>query len=383
MNLLGNDKIDSYSNGEGDMFSPALFVENISKDSKIKKILWLYQSQNPVVHFNNGTETDDKYIQAIMLCYSNMSKLGVNENAKLLAKELKQDELNKFAAEIFSKWILAGADTKKKWVLYFAAIHGGNDIIDTFLYYIKEWSKNSRGAIAAEAVKALALNRNSKALMAIDSISHEFNYKQVKSAAVQIIDNLANELGITSDELSDKLVPDLGFNEKVERSFDYGTRKFKVYLTPSLELEIYDENNKKLKNLPVPSKKDDEKIAKQLYLEFQQMEEQLKDVISIQRSRLADALFTDRRWSREAWDNLFVKNPIMHSFAIELIWAVYKNDKLVQTTRYMEDGSFNTYYDEDKYELPDNCTIGLINPANLNESPFISKNLKHYCFLVI
>ena len=66
-------------------------------------------------------------------------------------------------------------------------------------------------------------------------------------------------MGMDREELSDKIVPSLGFDKNGERIFDYGTRKFKVILTPSLEIEVYDEKDKKLKNLPAPGKRDDEK----------------------------------------------------------------------------------------------------------------------------
>ena len=61
----------------------------------------------------------------------------------------------------------------------------------------------------------------------------------------------------------------------------------------------------------------------------------------------------------------------MHSFATGLIWAAYEEDKLIQTFRYMEEGSFNTP-DEDEYTLPDNCTIGLVHPIDLDEDTLLT-----------
>ncbi|MDD6490349.1 MAG: DUF4132 domain-containing protein [Clostridia bacterium] len=347
-------------------FSPMLFVDSIHKGGKAKKLQWLYETPNGTVHFKNGNVAEDKYIQAILLCYADMSNPGVNENAALLAQELNEQELNKYAETIFSKWTAQGAEAKKKWVLYFCAIHGGYNMIAVLLNYIKEWAENARGAIASEAVRAIACNGSSEALMSVDNIAHKFKHKQVKSAAVKALDDAAEELGITSDELGDRIVPDLSFDENMERVFDYGTRKFKVYLTPTLELEVFDESNKKLKTLPSPAKKDDETIAKQSNADFKAMKKQLKNVVSIQKLRLETALLADRRWTVENWNNLFVKNPVMHSFAIGLIWAAYENDTLVQTFRYMEDGTFNTA-DEDEFELPENCTIGLVHPIDLSE----------------
>lgn len=347
--------------------SVSAIVADIHKGGRSRQLSWLYDNANfTEVHFTNGTVADEKYVQAVMLCYVGMSPLGVNENAKILAKDLNKDDLNKIALEVFEKWVALGADTKRKWVLYFSLIHGGYDVQELALKYIKEWAEASRGAIAAEAVRALAMNGGSSALMAVDNMAHKFKQRQVKNAAIDAMSKAAEELGITTEELGDRIVPDLEFDENMERVFDYGTRKFKVYLTPSLEVEVFDENDKKLKNMPAPAKKDDEVLAKKSNAEFKQMKKQLKSVITIQKTRLETALLADRRWTVTAWKDLFVKNPVMHSFAIGLIWSAYENGGLVQTFRYMEDGSFNTC-DEDEYELTENCMIGLAHPIDLEE----------------
>ena len=346
-------------------------VEKLHKGGRNKKILWLYEEPNKTIHFKNGREADERYMQALLLCYANMTTPGMNQSAILLTKELNEEELNQYSLGIFTKWKGAGAEAKKKWVLYFTSIHGGRNMIEVLLQCIKEWAENSRGAIAAEAVRALALNGSSEALMHVDNMAHKFKHKQVRGAAIEALNNAAKELGMTKEELADRIVPNLGFNEKMERIFDYGPRKFKVYLTPSLELEIFDEDNKKRKTMPAPSKKDDEETAKQSNAEFKQLKKQLKNMISIQKLRLESSLLADRRWTMEAWQNLFVKNPVMHSFAIGLIWAAYEEDKLVQTFRYMEDGSFNTSKEEE-YTLSENTIIGLVHPIDLREEELLA-----------
>lgn len=357
--------VSGSSKGEN-AISTSSFVENIHRGGRNRKILWLFQTPNSVVHFNNGAIADDKYLQAILLCYSGMTTFGISQDANMLAEDLNKTEFENFALEIFLKWIQDGAESKKKWVLYFSGIHGGFNIIEILQKYIKEWSEASRGAIAAEAVMALALNGSSDALMAVDNMAHKFKHKQVKSAANKALQNVADVLGITSDELGDRIVPNLGFDENMERIFDYGTRKFKVYLNTALEIEVYDEKNKKLKTIPAVGAKDTEDIAKASNAEFKQMKKQLKNVVAIQKLRLETAMLADRRWDVTAWENLFVKNPVMHKFAMGLIWTAYENNEAVQTFRYMEDGTFNTS-DEDEYELPENCTIGLAHPIDLDE----------------
>lgn len=372
------DKIHSMlaittSNSNSEEVSSTMIIDNLHKGGRNKKVLWLFETPNSPVHFNNGNLADDRYLQAILLCYSNMTNFCISKEANILAENLNKKELENFALEIFLKWIQNSAEAKKKWVLYFSSIYGGFNIIEVFQKYIKEWSEAARGAIAAEAVMALALNGSSDALMAVDNIAHKFKHKQVKSAANEALQNAADILGITTEELCDKIVPNLGFDENMERIFDYGTRKFKIYLNTALELEVYDEKDKKLKTLPAVGAKDTEDIAKESNAEFKQMKKQLKNIVKVQKLRLETAMLADRRWEVDAWESLFVKNPVMHQFAMGLIWIAYEDDNAVQSFRYMEDGTFNTS-DEDEYELSRTCTIGLAHPIDLDKETLFAWN---------
>ena len=326
-------------------------VKDLHKGGKKRSLAWAYESPFSKVHKKDGEEAGEEYLQAVFLSYAAMSPCGVSPTAAMLAQELDQREFAVYANELFDKWMEAGAESKKRWVLYAAAIHGGADIVKKLYHQIQEWPNAARGAIASEAVQALALSPEPQALLMVDGISRKFKFKQVKAAAGKALDFAAAQLGITTEELADRIVPDLGFNENMERVFDYGERKFTVAITTALEIEVFDESGKKLKNLPAPGKRDDETKAAAAYEEFKQMKKQMKTTVSSQKMRLEMALSTGRQWSVEAWKNLFVKNPVMHQFATGLIWGIYEDRKLVSTFRYMEDGSFNTE-DEDEFELP-------------------------------
>lgn len=349
------------------------YVKELHKGGKKRSLVWAYETPFIEVHMRDASGSpdsenvvDEAYMQAILLAYSSMSVPGVNKNVLKLTESLNQSELAQYVTELFDKWVLLGAEAKKKWVLYVAGIHGGAQIVDIMKHQIDEWAKNSRGAIAAEAVKALALNSSPTALLLVDGIARKYKYKQVRAAAAKALEFAAEQLGLTTEELADRIVPDLGFNEQHERIFDYGERKFKVYITPALEIEIYDENDKKLKNMPAPGKRDDAVLAAESYAEFKQMKKQMKQTVANQKLRLEAALSTERKWQTDKWEALFVKNPIMHQFAISLVWGVYgEDDSLIATFRYMEDGSFNTE-DEEEYQLPEHGTIGLVHPIEIS-----------------
>ncbi|MBQ9694993.1 MAG: DUF4132 domain-containing protein, partial [Oscillospiraceae bacterium] len=135
-------------------------------------------------------------------------------------------------------------------------------------------------------------------------------------------------------------------------------------ITPSLELEIYN-GDKKVKSMPKPGASDDKDKAGAAYEAFKEMKKQMKTAIQTQRQRLEYVLMCDRKWTAAGWRELFIEKPVMHCFAIGLIWGVYKDGSLVQTFRYLEDGSLNTA-DEEEYELPEDAAVGLVHPLELD-----------------
>ena len=340
-------------------------VAALTKPAKIGKLAYLFASAVKPVHKLDGSEASEEYLKALVMCYSGMMSPARSKLADELAAQLEPRDLEAFAAEIFGRLFDNGAQAKQKGVLYFCAIHGGAPMVRDLMHYIKEWSEMMRGAIAAEAVRAMALNGSSEALMNVDSMSRKFKNKQVRSAAGEALASAAEELGITTEELADRIVPDLGFDERLCRVFDYGKRQFSVYLKPTLELEIY-AGEKQVKNLPKPGANDDKDKAEAAYSEFKEMKKQLKSVVAAQKSRLEYVLMCDRKWTADKWKALFVGNAVMHCFAVGLIWGEYENGKLKSTFRYMDDGSFTTA-DEEEYELSEKAQIGLVHPLELSE----------------
>ena len=76
------------------------------------------------------------------------------------------------------------------------------------------------------------------------------------AAAAAALENAARELGITPEELADRIVPTLDFSPDGSRVFDYGPRQFTVRLTPTLELAVTTSAGKAVKSMPAPGKND-------------------------------------------------------------------------------------------------------------------------------
>ena len=315
-------------------------VEKLHKGNKKRSLEWAYEEPFSKVHRKGGEEADVRYLQAILLGYSAAG--GESPEAVILAKDLEEKELAVYMGELFERWMEKGAEAKKRWVLYAAVIHGDAGIVDILLSQIKEWPRAGRSKLAAEAVRALTYSPNLETLLLVDELSRKAKHEPVRTAAMRGLNDTEIRLGTTLEALMEQTVPDFGFDENMRRVFDYGTRKFTVTITVSLELQVIDEKGKKLKNLPVPGKRDEEAMASAVYEEFKKWKKQIKTVVTAQKKRLERVLLTGRRWELGTWMKVFVRNPVMHQFAIGLVWGLYEEGRPVAGFRYMEDGSFCT-----------------------------------------
>ncbi|WP_458122738.1 DUF4132 domain-containing protein [Paenibacillus sp. Z3-2] len=335
---------------------------------KLSRLSWLSLKDLPSLKRIEDNQPLDDRIKQYALVQSLDHTSGPNERLNELRDYVSEASLARFASELLQVWIQEGAPAKEKWVMYVSALYGDIQIVHILAPQIKEWTENSRGAIAADAVKVLAYLKDPSALMAIDKIKRGVKNRQVKGAAEEALQLAADNMGLTAEQLEDRLVTTLGFDEKGTMQLSYGERSFLIKVNGDLQVVVLnEETGKSVKSLPAPAQKDDAELAAQSKARFTQLKKDLKSMVSIQAQRLEESLSKQRLWSADEWKALFVQNVIMQKFAVGLIWGTYENGVLLSTFRYMEDGTFNTV-DEDEVDLPSDRLVGLVHPLELDQS---------------
>lgn len=357
--------------GTGFVFTNATVIEyctgNYDKGNQ-KFIAWIPEDMFLDIRFADLSEK----APAIVLQYILSEYLSLEEPYRIkacdkIAEMLHPQDLQAALENIYQYWKDNGAETKRKMIMIPYCIYASDSQILRLKTQLKDWAEASRGALAAFVVNAIAMNGGNVALMMIDGMAAKFPNNQVKSAAKAAFAFAAKALEIPEDELSDKVVPTLGFSKEGEKVLDYGPRSFTVTLMPDFSLSIFDNDKQKnIKSMPVPAASDDAVKAAAAKKEFSELKKQIKATVQSQIIRLEKVLMNGRGWNVKAWTDLFVENPIMHHFAIGLIWGVYQDKQLTATFRYMEDGTFNTV-DEEEYTLPHDATITLVHPVELSE----------------
>ncbi len=359
-------------------------VKEMTKGKKASKLDWLFKEPFSPVHMKDGSVADESYLRALMLCFAN--SVGLKDpKADIITAELDEKDVCRLANEVLVRWLQTspevkseslqffeeftgletlGAQAKYKWVLYFASVYGGKEALEVFEDLMSTWPLWQKGALAKEIPHAIVLNGSSSYIMLVEKMSRKHRFNSIRKASADALLCASEKLGISKEEFADRMIPDLDFDKNMCRTFDYGSRRFDVYITPKLEPEIYCDG-KKLKTMPKPSADEGTKAA-DVYKEFTAMKKLMKNIVDAQRVRLENTLLTARNWTAENWKQIFMRNPIMHCFAIGLIWGVYKDGRLESSFRYLDDGSLTTV-DDEEFTLAENSVIGLVHPVELSE----------------
>lgn len=327
----------------------------------------------------------EKVIEYYISEYMSLKDIYIIQSCRKIEEISNIGDLRAFLKSIFHIWEAEGFSIKYKNIL----IPFSASANESQLLFIKDkidtLASNSKHVIAGFAVEAISVSENRQAPIIVNSLALKHKNKKVKKTATEMIKMIAQNRGMSIEELNDNLILNYGFSKEKVRFFDYGERKIKAILDTSKEIPavlLYDETGKALKSLPKAAKKynDDEEKVAEYKEEMKSLKKQLKEIAATQKIRMNRALMNERRWDIEKWLEIFVENPIMQQFATSLIWK--KTDeagKILQTFRYMDDGTFNTA-DEEECEIgasvgknaetgnrEEKYYVSLIHPSEISE----------------
>jgi len=212
-------------------------------------------------------------------------------------------------------------------------------------------------------VGALALQGSDKALRWVEWYSRKYAVKKanIGAAATAALEAAATELGITTYELGDRLVPDLGF-DGLFRHFEAGGESYRAFIDSKFRLAFFNENDKKLKAVPSTA-------SEELKQEFKAITKEVRDIAKSQAPRMEYYLFIQRKWSLAQWQKFFLNNPVMFIFATRLLWAVYKDHADTPHITFLcdEDTTLLDLEEEELTPQPE-WSIGIVHPSQLDPS---------------
>ncbi|NUW36005.1 DUF4132 domain-containing protein [Nonomuraea sp. SMC257] len=272
-----------------------------------------------------------------------------------------------FGWALFQRWQAAGYPSKESWMMDALGLLGDDETVRRLTPLIRTWPGEGGHARAVAGLDLLARIGSEVALMHLHGVAEKAKFSGLKKRARQKMDEVAAELGLTPQELADRLVPHFGLSADGSLTLDYGRRQFVVGFDEQLKPYVADAAGKRLRNLPKPGANDDPELAPVAYQRFAGLKKDVRAVAADNIRRLEQAMVNRRRWSGAEFGRLLVGHPLLWHIVRRLVWGIYDPEgRLIGTLRVAEDRSFADVED-DALTLPDEAVVGVAHPLELAE----------------
>lgn len=317
--------------------------------------------RRPVLH--NGKALGDDALQALGQMLTFPTNEEIYAGIPQVAEACRADSLADFCWDLFGAWLNAGAPGKEGWALQALAHFGNDDTARRLTPFIRAWPGESAHARAVTGLDVLAAIGSDVALMQINGIAQKVKFKGLQDKAREKIAAIAEARQLSTEELEDRLAPDLGLDEHGTLRLDFGPRAFKVGFDEALKPYVREHTDgvdgARLPDLPKPKKTDDAALAEDAVERFKALKKDVRTIASQQVLRLELAMCARRRWTPELFRTFLVEHPLLRHLVQRLVWGVYAVEPghqhggvLQACFRVAEDGSFTTA-DDDSFALPE------------------------------
>ncbi|MFC5749803.1 DUF4132 domain-containing protein [Actinomadura rugatobispora] len=267
-----------------------------------------------------------------------------------------------FSWELFRGWDLHGAPTAAGWGFQQLAWLGDDSTVRRLAPLIRSWPGEGRKQTAATALGLLAGIGTETALAHLYGIGQKARSDSLKKRAMEWVDEVAADLGLSRGQLADRLVPALGLDADGSMTLDYGPRRFTVGFDEQLKPYVRDEDGRARKSLPRPGAGDDPGLAPAAHRRFAELRKDVAKVAEDQVRRLEEAMVRGRRWPEPEFRKLIVDHPLLWHIARRLVWV----DDAGTAFRIAEDRTLADSSDE-PFTLPASARVGIAHPVGLGE----------------
>ncbi|WP_246636949.1 DUF4132 domain-containing protein [Actinoplanes hulinensis] len=290
---------------------------------------------------------------------------GVYPGVGVVVTECEPADLAGFGWALFEAWRAAGHPAKQNWALDALGLLGDDETVRRLSPVIRAWPGEGGHARAVTGLDVLAAIGTDVALMYLNGIARKVKFRGLKERAEEKIAELAAELGLTADELADRLVPDLGLDADGGMVLDYGRRSFTVGFDEQLMPFVTDATGRRLKALPKPGAQDDAVPAAEAYERFTALKKDVRAIAADQVRRLEAAMTAQRRWTGEDFRQFFAGHPLLRHLVRRLVWMRFDaTGAPAGGVRLAEDRSLADVTDE-TVTLGDDERIGIAHPVHL------------------
>ncbi|MET8629621.1 DUF4132 domain-containing protein [Kitasatospora sp. NPDC004669] len=273
--------------------------------------------------------------------------------------------LTEFGWAVFEQWRLAGMPAQDGWALHALGRLGDDETVRRLAPVLRAWPGEGAHHRAVDGLEVLAGIGTDVALLHLNGIAQRVKFKALKARAQEKIAEVAAGLGLSGEQLSDRLVPDFGLDADGTTVVDYGTRTFTVGFDEQLKPYVLDAAGARRKDLPAPGVRDDAELAPAERKRFAALKKDVRTVAGDQMRRLEEAMVTQRSWTAQEFEQLFVGHPLLWHLVRRLVWLA-EADGTATAFRVAEDRTLADVRDE-AFALPATASVRLAHPLLLGD----------------
>ncbi|MEH3147706.1 MAG: DUF4132 domain-containing protein [Methylobacterium frigidaeris] len=334
---------------------------------------WIVPAALARPRLKGGGALPDEAVLALceMVAFTNSD--AVYAGVPMVREACTRDSLAAFAWDLFSAWTAAGTPSKDGWALRALGWFGDDGAARDLTRLIRRWPGEAAHARAVTGLDVLVDIGSDVALMNLNGIAEKLKFKGLQDKARAKIAQLAEARGLSPEELSDRLAPDLDLDERGGLDLDFGERRFRAGFDEALKPWVKDAAGQRLKDLPKPTRADDAGKAAEAVARWGALKKDARAVASLQVARLEAMLATSRRVRPAVFGPFFAAHPLVRHLTQRLVWATYPDadprSAPTLTFRVAEDLGFTDAGDEPvEIDLSEEAAglIGLVHPLHLD-----------------
>ncbi len=326
--------------------------------------------QLPDIYLENGDKLDENQVKFLVYRMSMIKVMQSDTEAKLLINHIDKTKSTEFAKAILEAFLAKGAPAKQKYIMCLAGILGDESLLDFLKKLFRDLHDGKRLKMAQYVISTIAMIGTDKALRHVEYISRKYKRKaSLEAAAIEALENAAEEMGIDIYELSDRIIPDFGF-DGLYKTIDVGGEEYRIFVANDFKLQFITEDGKIRKSVPKAA-------SKELKTELKTIQKEIREVNRAQKERLEQYMVLERRWILEDWTKFYLMNPVMFIYASTLLWGVFDDKNELQKLFYVDEDASLLDIEDDEIDI-ENGKIGIIHPLRLSDKQKSDWNAKFY-----
>lgn len=270
-----------------------------------------------------------------------------------LAPEQKFEpaSLSRLAWELFARWAANGAPPKEKWCMQSLGLFPADENAEALGPLAKHWAPSGSPTRAQDAVEVLASMRTPAGLAQLMMLS-KVQSKALRAKAQTVFEKEAKELGLSTEDLVDRLVPDFG---SLTLTTDDG--ELHVRFDAMLKPKLVDASGAEAK---LPKNADD--TAKDWWSAIESGAPPLGRASA---RRLERSMVEARQMTLEHFTETWALHPVLSQLARGVLWGEYGDDGKLIRALAMQDGAI---VDVNGKKIEATKSMGVVHPADLDDA---------------